>query len=197
MFGTYELLDLFKVNGQVSRRSQYFHFPRYNVPSIEEMTENDGRKSIKTSENLPDNDYENFKAAIIAFQKLFHFEEEPQLIKHHILLYTLSAGLIGILKDWLERAYGLAIASGAETITLENLNDSVLRDGQVARIAQEIKEGEEEMKEMDNQLQLIMRLLGINTIGDEVRLPVETGEQTKSNNKPGNRNPTRDPVGDS
>src|SRR5262249_1007216 len=83
LIGTYELLTLQGLSGQLSRRSVSVHFPRYGS----------GAEDLKA-----------FQSVLYGFQRRLPVMEEPDLLRHWEYCYVRSIGCVGILKDWLVRA---------------------------------------------------------------------------------------------
>ena len=88
LLGTYELIPLLKLNGQVARRVASVHLPRYRF-------------------NDP-GEWSDFQTAIRSLQAEIVLPEAPNLLPGAEMLYRGSAGCIGILKSWLTAAYSVS-----------------------------------------------------------------------------------------
>ena len=134
-FGTYELLDLTNLSGQLGRRSIDIHFPRYLIDSAE------------------------FKNVLWTFQRHLPLEREPDLIKHYEYIYYQTAGCVGVLKDWLTHALELALREKAETLLETHLQQSALIQPKLLQMAREIQEGETQIQTTQEADAEIRRLL--------------------------------------
>jgi len=92
LLGTYDLLPLRQLNGQLGRRSLDIEFRRYSAESH--------------------NDLRIFKNVVLTFQERLPMDEQPDLVSLWDLLYERSVGCIGILKEWLDRALIAALKEG-------------------------------------------------------------------------------------
>jgi len=96
--GSYRLLDLRSLSGQVSRRSVSIHLSNYNADSKEDIKE--------------------YKKVIFTFQRKMPYLGPPDLGKHWEYLYVYSCGCVGVLKDWLTKAYRLSLEEAHDTLKL-------------------------------------------------------------------------------
>lgn len=124
LMGTYEMLPLRNLSGQLARRSIDIHFPRYNIDVNEHV--------------------DQFKSAVKSLQAHVPCPVEPKLINHWEFLYEQSIGCIGNLKTLLVRSLELAFDDKAETIELEHLQASTWQPSQVERMLEEARKGERE-----------------------------------------------------
>lgn len=175
LFGTYRLLDIRDLSGQLVRRSEIVHLPRYDIRNPWDQAA--------------------FASLSNALVNQMPFKHVPELLTEDALdyLYTKSAGCAGILKDWLARGLEQGIRSGAQTITLDDLDKVALPNKALLRIVEEAMRGE--MKLKDESLEKISALL-------RTELPIDTGEPLPEGSKRlpkrrrvGERRPVRDPVG--
>lgn len=171
LFGTYELLALTDLSAQLNRRSLDIHLSRYRADCPEDVTA--------------------FKAVLWSFQRYLPLAEEPELLAHYDYLYEGSVGCVGILKEWLNRALAHALTNEQKTLTLKNLERSATPMRKLLRYAREIKEGEELLREREEQRAELRALLGVITA------TVEPAEQPtlSRRRRVGERNPVRDTVG--
>jgi hypothetical protein len=179
LLGTYELLALRNLSGQISRRSIDIHFPRYK---------------------FNDNDRTAFARAVKTFQYKMPVESCPNLLDHLDYLMERSAGCVGLLKSWLEQALIEALRSGERTVTRENLEKRSYSDEALTKIFMETAEGEDRLLEGGSQYSLQrMRLKAegkssINHDGQKQTIKSGTGKKLGSP-RPGQRNPIRDRIG--
>jgi len=173
LLGTYELLALTDLSAQLNRRSLDIHLARYRVDCPEEVIA--------------------FKAVLWSFQRALPLAEEPELLAHYDYLYEGSVGCVGLLKEWLSRALVQALKNEQRTLTLKNLERSATPMRKLLRYAREIKEGEERLRERQEQRAELRALLGLEPT------PVEqTAAEPGTSRQPrrvGERKPVRDLVG--
>jgi hypothetical protein len=171
LLGTYELLDMTDLSGQLGRRSLSIHFRRYRADNDE---------------------VDVFRTAVNTFAKFMPLKEEPALLDEVDFLYIGSMGCIGILKGWLERALLLALQAGAATVTRDHLEKTIMPQRKRLRITQEIAFGEKTVAETDANEAQIRTMLGLPSLHHRsAEAPTINTQQRKV----GIRNPHRDPVG--
>jgi hypothetical protein len=173
--GTYDLLRIRNLSGQLSRRSIDIHFRRYNVTQAA--------------------DRHTFGKILQTFAEQMPFAEQPDLIAHWEYLYERSIGCVGILKDWLTKGVCMAIRKSAPTLTIRHLEKCALSTAQCDRLIEETMRGEAQFtEENDASLRLRLRL----GFPEHKRLPEKppTGVIDRPGRpRPGLRCPKRDPVG--
>ncbi|UMR31981.1 TniB family NTP-binding protein [Massilia sp. MB5] len=84
LIGTYRLLDICAQSGQLVRRSELVHFPRYDY-------------RVKQ-------DRESFQSVLQTFLRYLPLPTPPSLEVYAEQFYIYSGGCVGILKEWLARA---------------------------------------------------------------------------------------------
>ncbi len=173
LFGTYSLLIQHEMNGQLGRRSTTIHFPRYRFNVPQELT--------------------CFDRVLTTFTAKIPTEILPDLMAHRDFLFERSLGCIGMLKETLVRAVNLAIQEKTPTVTKCQLQRSVLDARKCEAILREILEGERlfEKKAEDAAAQRLRSSLQMEVPVREITVRKASGFPRK----PGQRNPTRDPVG--
>jgi len=176
LLGTYELLGLATLSAQLSRRSREIHFGRYR------------------SEDSVDR--QAFQSVLFTFQRHLPLATEPDLVGHFEYLYEQSVGCIGVLKGWLNRALAAALEDGAATLTIQHLERQAEPVRKLLRLAREIQEGEEALREDGQEREDVRRCLGLCPAS----LPRETlaSPPLISRRQPARvaeRLPARDPVG--
>lgn len=164
LFGTYELLDMANLNGQLARRTEIIHFDRY-------------RYEI-------DNDLNSFVDLANATLTSLPINHEIDPVENVDYLYINSLGCGGILKEWIGNAANNALLSNRKSLKPSHLEEAQFSDRALIRIASEIKQGEEYLEPKDTGL--IQECLGLN-IG-----PLKASKTQQTNQKPGKRKPGRD-----
>ena len=166
LFGTYELLNCQKVNGQVGRRSEDYHLARYHIDN--------------------EADFEEFERVVLTLQRHLPVPTEPQLEKHceYFMKYTL--GCVGLLKSWWYRSLKNDLEENAKTVRLKDFQAKELSSGRRKKIKEEAEKGEKDLAELyreDKDFILSKQQENLSS-------------QTRSKSKKvGERNPTRDLVG--
>jgi len=173
LLGTYELLTFRNLSGQLSRRSVDIHFRRYCADSPE--------------------DVQAFKRVLITFQQQMPLAEAPDLVSHWEYFYERTLGCVGILKNWLTRAFKDALDKEATTITLKDLQKRAWSVAQCQRMFQEIQEGEKQLSETETDVNNLRSALGLGA--KTIALPEEAQKTTRPPGTVGKRKPKRDPIG--
>jgi hypothetical protein len=106
LFGTYDLIPLLGLNGQVARRFASVHLPRYRCDEP--------------------NQWRDFQTAIRSFEREIQLTKSPDLIRNAEFLYRGSAGCIGILKSWLTAAYSQVLRADGGAMTKDLLQSTRL-----------------------------------------------------------------------
>jgi energy-coupling factor transporter ATP-binding protein EcfA2 len=171
--GTYELLSLRNLNGQLSRRSIEIHFPRYNAHSRNQRI--------------------IFRNALWTFQQHLPFEEMPDLVSHWEYIFERSVGCVGTVKDWLTRSYSWALEKNKKTLTLEDLQKREPSIAQSIRSLEEILEGEKNLKRGNEALESLRNGLGLNIPEGKLRNH-KNKSSARKNKSVGTRLPKRDPI---
>lgn len=173
LVGTYRLLDIRDQSGQLVRRSEIVHFPRY-----------DFREKSDASE---------FASVLAFFQKELPLEGASDLMSDVEYFYLKTGGCIGILKDWLTRCLEQAIVKKHKTIDADFADELALSNKSLRTIIEEALAGE--MKLTDVNLDSVKMLLkeGISPIDDHP----PTGKYANTKRRVGERKPVRDKTGGS
>ncbi len=181
LLGTYSLLDLSDLSGQLMRRTRKVPFPRYDI------------KKQK--------DKRDFITAINKLERLLPVPELPTLSKHPKEMYALCLGCVGLLKDLLTEALSHAILRDMQTVTIELCQEiaPLLEDRK--KIQREITQGEARLAslnvpskdaERDFQAELLGEKPPKKNEGDQDN----DQEKSKTKNRDvGLRTLGRDPVG--
>jgi GTPase SAR1 family protein len=167
LVGTYDLLELTKLNAQLSRRTIKIHFPRYRADN--------------------EDDFKEFKKLLRTFQKYLPLPEEPDLGTHADYFYDQCLGCIGMLKSWLYRTLAAALELNQPTITQELWEKHTEAPGTLLSMFDEISSGEDDFwgQKDEDQLQVLGEKLRI------VRKPNPGKEAKKTTkNTPHGTNPS-------
>lgn len=170
LLGTYDLLALRHLNGQLGRRSLEIHFRRYSAENAD--------------------DVRMFKNTVLSFQKQIPLDEQPDLMSLWDLLYERSVGCIGILKEWLDRALFAAFREGCGTLTCRHLEATALSAAQCEKIAMEAHEGQTQLLSAEQARPRLRELLGL-----EGGTAPSAKTMVHPKKRVGQRNPKRDWIG--
>lgn len=178
LLGTYELLAFRNLSAQLSRRSMDLHFQRYRADVAQ--------------------DRQVFQSVLLSFQKQLPFTEaETDLTALWEFLYERSVGCVGILKEWLMRAFVRSIKHGAATLSREHLEKTALSISQCEKILAESREGETRLNDNEDSRLRLRTLLGIepqsgpNTQHEAASAP---SPRSRNSGRIGQRAPRRDPI---
>lgn len=186
LFGTYELLQLRNLSGQLSRRSIDIHFPRYKSENAE--------------------DIKDFQRVLKSFSIAIPLPETPDLEKNWDYFYERSIGCVGIVKDWLTQSLRKALSESSNYLLDKYLQTYAPSVSKSMRMLTEAIEGENILLEGESQVEKLRSQLGLQTnyhhnfsLNDEVADNHSSADSaTKIKRKkhyPGERNPKRDIVG--
>lgn len=179
LIGTYDLLNLTNLSGQLSRRSRHIEFLRYRLGNPE--------------------DEKSFKQVLTSFQAHLPFPEPSKLTDAWEYIYENSFGCVGVVKDWLADATGDALESGANTLKMVYLEKNEPSPDRLLNVFREIQEGERYAAEMETQRAQLKKLLEDDQNREQQRYKKARKEKGQSSKRPktrvGERKPTRDRVG--
>jgi len=183
LVGAYDLLGILEGTGQLLRRSQIIHLQRYRShPSIGGVDH-------------------SFTEALDNLLNAIDLPKEDGLKDHFDFFHFKSLGCIGVLKDWLDRAFVMALSDpdGRHCISRAILEATALPNGQIRRLDAEATAGELKLLEIeDTQL---AKELGLDYTpslylrAPEVPAPEPAPKAKKRTGRAGLRGPSRDPVG--
>jgi hypothetical protein len=175
LVGTYDLLNLIDLSGQLARRSVTVHFARYHPDVTEE--------------------FKQFASVVYAFQSHLPLAEPPNLVDRCDYLYERCLGCIGLLKDWLARALGQALNHGEETLTEKRL-EACTDIRKLVAVAKEAVAGEQRLYAVDGLYAELQSLLkSAARVPTPMPQPPQPVVAHKPKGKPGQRAARRDPVG--
>jgi hypothetical protein len=160
--GSYRLLDLRSLSGQVSRRTASIHFSNYEADRAE--------------------DIEEFKSVIKTFQNRLPHIERPDFERHWEYLYLYSCGCVGVLKDWVTKALSLSLGKLDKTVTLHHLEKTALSKKDLDRMSLEIYEGKRRLADEEGEKTLndVKRRLGLTSTGIKAANNRSTPQPEKS-----------------
>lgn len=171
--GTYDLLTILEQGAQLGRRSRVVPFHRY-MDDIKE-------------------DVSAFQSALYTFQIQMPFEIVPDLVSHAKELYLKTAGCIGILKDWLNMVVENGLKDGLRTVDRAYADKFSIMNLTIKTVFEEAITGENKLNDVDlGELERYVRDL---SKGRRIAQSSSEKPPAKGRNKPGKRNPHRDPVG--
>lgn len=124
LVGSYDLLSLMNLSGQVARRTSIVHFPRYF-----------------TGEKLDEAAFGKVLAKLVTYLPI---EEKVDLSEYASDLHQACVGCVGILKDTLSRALALSLGDGGKWKDAY-LEKAILSPAQLGAILKETVEGEKQM----------------------------------------------------
>jgi hypothetical protein len=177
LIGTYDLLALQTLNGQVIRRGITLHFPRYRA-------------------DIPA-DVLAFQRVLVSFEQQLPVPEPPDLVSLWPYCFERSLGChpqagTRVLKDWLTRALATALAEDAATVSEAHLVPGTrvrvsLSASACERILSEAIHGEERLTEGEEGAAQLRLRLGL-------AMPEKAARTAPRGLRPGERAPTRDPL---
>jgi hypothetical protein len=121
--------------------------------------------------------------------------EQPDLAKHWEYLYERSIGCVGILKDWLVKAFSTAVRQSAPTLSLRYLEKYALSVSQCDRLIEEASRGEAQFREDSDAASRLRLRLGFPERTHRPMEPVPALADRPDRQRPGLRYPKRDAVG--
>jgi len=176
LVGTYRLLDIRDQSGQLVRRSEIVHFPRYDF-------------RVKK-------DAEEFASVLRKFQNQLPLEGASDLMTDVEYFYLKTGGCIGILKDWLARCLEHAIETKRKSIDADFAEQFALSNKSLRTIIEEALNGE--MKLTDIGIDSIETLLRDGIAPPAASVGGEPSARAKAaRRRVGERKPCRDKTGGS
>jgi hypothetical protein len=175
LIGTYDLLNLVDLNGQLARRSAPIHFARYHADET--------------------NEFQQFASVVYAFQQHLPLAEESNLVARCDYLYERCLGCVGLLKDWLEQALARALERDEKSLT-EKCLEACIDKRKLVAIAKEAVAGEQRAygpDSIDAEWQSLIKSAA------RIPTPAKPFKQPSTQpvrNQPGQRTAQRDLVGE-
>lgn len=185
LIGTYELLSFRNLSAQLSRRSVDVHFRRYRADRSDEV--------------------QAFKSVLWSFQNHLPLSEQPDLVADWDYFYERSVGCIGVLKEWILKALKKALRDGGKTLTQKQLKDSALSVSQCENMLKDASDGEEALEETIERRAKLRRSMGLEARFTKAQSNADRSSERaekkpparRGRRRPGERNPKRDPIGNS
>lgn len=177
MLGTYDLLQLRNLTGQISRRSSIdVHFRRYKNT---------------------DADVSDFEDAVFTFQEALPVVVSPDLSPYIDYLMEGSVGCVGNLKEWLNKALELALSKGGKTLTIDQIRKSAWSKAQLSKMYSETLEGEALLDADEGRYEALRSLMwpGGKANGDGKGSEAGKKKGQKGRRRPGTRDPSIDKIG--
>lgn len=172
LVGTYKLLAIRDQSGQLVRRSEIVHFPRYTL-RLEGGAKDFSTALLRLQCELPLPVIPNFKAEM----------------RHY---FCKSGGSIGILKDWLSRCLEYAILRDKTTFDYRFAEEFALSNKSLITILDEAIEGEIALE--DASITQVKELL-YRVASQAIDVPIKPALPAKKKGKVGQRKPVRDKTG--
>jgi hypothetical protein len=179
--GTYNLPDYMVGSGQLSRRNSVIRLNRYRWtdPTERRVFANVVNALLK---RLPDG------------------TNHPDVKANLQFFYLRTLGCVGILKEWIARAFAKQLANGDSALTLRHLQLTRLTANQIATINQEVIDGEvrygEGSDELDDALKrsILRGVTAFKRTPETVITPARVRSGPRQPRRVGERTPGRDPV---
>lgn len=177
LVGTYELLRLRNLTGQLACRSLNIHFPRYDATAPQDL--------------------DDFASALHTLQLYLPLRHQPDLLHHLDYCYLYSVGCIGILKDWLTSALKIALRAGDETLTLAHLEQCALPKQTCKQLIDEALWHERALRDEDVAEAEMRAAYGLGTHILALPEPAAAGQvepRPTARQRTSHRRPIRDPI---
>jgi len=181
LIGTHDLLRLTDLNAQLARRSVTLHFPRYHAEQPDDLKE--------------------FQKILRTFQRHLPLSVEPDLESHWEYFYEQSLGCTGILKTFLNKAYGTALEQAEPTLTSRLWERHAQPPLKLKNMLAEITLGEKALKEQESEAHRdsLRSMLGLSV---DARFGEKGGQDERGaaplksrERRVGQRQPKRDVIG--
>lgn len=176
--GAFDLLKIEDFNSQLIRRTKIIHFERYYPHEVMEGQNKYGKAFVDTINTL--------------FAKV-PIPVEERLVGQYTYLMQKSLGSTGLLKDWIMRALEMTLqTSDNPQISFELMEKAALPVRQLMKIEKENKQGEQKLQ--DESEEELAKLMGFSHgfVIDNGKVNIDKKPMGR---KPGQRNPSRDPLG--
>jgi Cdc6-like AAA superfamily ATPase len=165
--GTYQLPDLLRISGQVMRRSSTVQYNRYRNTDKDELLQ--------------------FASVAKSLMSEVPVDTFPDAAENAEFFHAGSLGCVGVLKDWIARAWGAAHFANRREITLVDFESTKIDDEALELMADEIAWGDAGHGRLEWRLQ--------RTCKADSRSARQKAKKASHPPRPGERNPARDPVG--
>lgn len=162
LVGNYGTWDADRISTSVLSRSSVIEFPAYRISESDEAS--------------------HWSDVVYSLAEMLPPAFGRELLRVDGIVLDGSLGCVGLLVEWLRRAYLLKQRSSADTSFITCMEKTQLSYNQLLVLSNELYK---EPPLEPNPRKILRSKLGI----------VKTSEFTKPKRRPGQRNPTRDPVG--
>ncbi len=185
LIGTYKLLDIRDQSGQLVRRSDMIHLPRYDLRET--------------------GDQKHFLEVLKKFQGYFDLDRPTVLVKDADRYLVKTIGCVGILKEWLSKAYAEYLRLDCKTpFDIDFALPYALPNKALITIAKEATDGEEKLRDVEDKE--LLDILIPKTPDEppqppgapppaDPKSPATSSPKRNGGRRVGERNPKRDPVG--
>ncbi len=167
--GTYEVSFSIEKSAQLARRIKSLEFPAYSISQHD--------------------DKRNFASALSGLLSHIPGEISDDLGSYLYEIFVGCCGCVGILKEWLTRAFKQSLENDAE-LSIESLRRTRLRGQQLKSIASEISEGVAYFRDASDD-----EILSILDPQKPSSRKLSNKSSTTPKIRPGVRKPARDKVG--
>ncbi len=188
MIGAYDLIGLKDGNGQLIRRSEIIHMPRYQLDVPEPTDPADPPKETPDSP-----DFNQFRAAARGLASVAPVRIDPSVLSDMVWVFMMCVGCFGVFRDWLDRACVDALLHHDGVLTEETFALNALPIHVIEKLVQEAQLGETQM--IDSPEIRIAELYGRATLRSPLPTPERPSQNKKKRGQVGRRRPSRDPVG--
>jgi len=184
LIGAYDLMGLNAGNGQLTRRCEVIHMPRYCFDRV----------TLPSEENKA-TDPDEFVRAIESLLAVAPVKIEEGAVADVRFILAKSVGCVGIFRDWLDRACVKALAENEGVLTKVIFDSAALPNWKVMQLTEEAILGEKALEDCSEQD--VARLLGVESIRTPHEPPDESPAKRpqKRSGRVGQRGPSRDRVG--
>jgi hypothetical protein len=174
--GTYDLPQFLASSGQLSRRSETVQLRRYHW--------------------FDGGDRKTFASIVAAIFKRMPVGAYPDVGSNAEYFYIWSCGCVGIFKDWVGRAFALALQQGANVLTMEHMEAARMSAEQLDNISADVERGEQFMSRFTKtELDQSLRDRILKAPRSAKGPTPQKAPQAKPKQKPGERAIGRDAVG--
>lgn len=192
LVGAYDLAGIREGNGQLLARTTCLHMQRYR-PDVDRLQQDVTGQFTPESKDDED-DYGSFMSAAAALKSIAPVEFDAGVIEDMPYVVTKSAGCVGILCDWVDRASVRALTHNGGRVTRQIFEETSLPNSVVIKLATEAALGESQLTDCTEEA--LTQHFGLTAIRAKFEVKAETRRPPSARKAPvGKRGPSRDPVG--
>lgn len=189
LIGAYDMVGINQGNGQLVRRAQVIHMPRYRHGGFTLTTESD-----KEPDEIA------FADAVTNLASVAPVQIETDVLLDMRFIFHMSVGCLGIFRHWLREACVAALCKNGGVLTRPIFEAEAPKRKSVLKYTREAELGEQEMEDISEDV--LAKALGLEFIRSARAAP-KTESETKAtaaapkrnSGRVGTRGPSRDPVG--